>query len=525
MLVLLASMVSMTLPAGTPSPQPRLLVGIMVEGLERDYLDLLRESFGSGGFNRLLRDGVVISDADYGTNLDNVAATAVVMTGASPVVSGIPASAYYDPSKMKVVEVLDDPQVMGNFTTETYSPAALRVSTVSDEARIAGGGVTQAYSIAPDARVAILMAGHAGNGGVWINDNTGAWASSTYYTELPAGVATANRLMPLSSRLDTMSWVPSAKAEAYPNLPDHLTHYPFRYVFPRGKDNRYAMFKDSPLVNREVTSLASDFIGGMKLGTHDGVDVLNVAYTLTSFDYSKNPDNRFEMMDAYIKLDRNLEQLFAAIDRNVGVGNSVVYLAATPQAPRAKRDDPRWRIPTGEFSTRKAGSLLNMYLMAVYGTGEWVSAFHNNQFYLNNKLIKERSLDARTVRTDAAGFLARMTGVEGVYTIDDVIVGRLGDRNDAIRRNTDVAIAGDLFINILPGWELVDDYATVGPDRHTGQVNRVTATTGPVFILAPNVPARVIDTPVDARVIAPTVARLLRIRSPNGASLPALPLD
>ena len=439
--------------------------------LERDYLDLLRESFGSGGFNRLLRDGVVISDADYGTNLDNVAATAVVMTGASPVVSGIPASAYYDPSKMKIVEVLDDPQVMGNFTTETYSPAALRVSTVSDEARIAGGGVTQAYSIAPDARVAILMAGHAGNGGVWINDNTGAWASSTYYTELPAGVATANRLMPLSSRLDTMSWL-SAKAEAYPNLPDHLTHYPFRYVFPRGKDNRYAMFKDSPLVNREVTSLASDFIGGMKLGTHDGVDVLNVAYTLTSFDYSKNPDNRFEMMDAYIKLDRNLEQLFAAIDRNVGVGNSVVYLAATPPALRAKRDDPRWRIPTGEFSTRKAGSLLNMYLMAVYGTGEWVSAFHNNQFYLNNKLIKERSLDARTVRTDAAGFLARMTGVEGVYTIDDVIVGRLGDRNDAIRRNTDVAIAGDLFINILPGWELVDDYATVGP---TGTPVRSTA--------------------------------------------------
>ena len=77
----------------------------------------MRESFGSGGFNRLLRDGVVISDADYGTNLDNVAATAVVMTGASPVVSGIPASAYYDPSKMKIVEVLDDPQVMGNFTT------------------------------------------------------------------------------------------------------------------------------------------------------------------------------------------------------------------------------------------------------------------------------------------------------------------------------------------------------------------------------------------------------------------------
>lgn len=523
-IVLIASMVGMALPAAGQKDRPRLVVGIVVEGLQADYINNLRDYFGEGGFKRLMRDGVVIANADYGTALDPTAATAMLMTGAAPSVNGIGSKHTYDISGHRLLPVLEDQASIGNFTNETYSPKNLLVSTLADEVRIAGGGVTNVYAISPDPQMAILLGGHAANCAVWLNDASGNWATTTFYKDIPTFIGGRNRLSPLASRLDTMSWTPAMPVADYPDLPDHLKHYPFRYVFPRGNADRYAMFKNSAPINAEVTSLASDFINTLGLGKHDGVDMLNVTYTLAPFDFAKNPDNRLELMDSYIRLDRNLEKLFSTIDR-AGGGNSVIFLAATPPSTTTRRDDEKWNIPYGEFSTRKAGSLLNMYLMAVYGTGEWVSGFHNGHFYLNNKLIKDNNLDAKAVRAEAASFIARMSGVKDVFTIDQILTGDAGDNAKALKRNTHLATAGDLLVNVIPGWEIIDDYSGDKNLSSTNHVERIVATTAPAFILAPGIAPKRYDVPVDARVIAPTVAGLLRIRSPNAASLPALQLD
>lgn len=521
--VLLASMVGMTLPAAS-GERPRLVVGIVVDGLQADYLRNLQDYFGEGGFRRLMRDGVVITDADYGTPLDATAATAMLMTGASPSVNGIGAAYTYDCDAHRLVPVLEDQESIGNFTNETYSPRGLSVSTLADEVRIAGGGVTNVYAISPDPQQAVILGGHAANSVLWISDVNGNWATTTFYKDLPALVGGRNRLFPLASRLDTMSWTPVMDPARYPDLPDHLKHYPFRYVFPRGNSERYTMFKSSPAVNTEITSLAGEFINNLGLGKHDGVDMLNLTYRIVPFDYSKNPDNRLELLDTYLRLDRNLEQLFSTVDRATG-GNSLIFLAATPPPSTVRRDDEKWNIPYGEFSARKAGSLLNMYLMAVYGTGEWVSGFHNGHFYLNDKLIKDHNLDIRAVRSEAASFVARMSGVKEVFTIDQILSGDAGDNASKLKRNTIVATSGDILVSVIPGWAIVDDYADNAGQRPTLEVSRIAAATAPVFILAPDLEPKRLDTPVDARVIAPTVARLLRIRSPNAAALPGLPLN
>ena len=305
---------------------------------------------------------------------------------------------------------------------------------------------------------------------------------------MPVTVATRNRTMPLSARLDTMSWTPALAPSAYPAVPDHLSRYPFRYVFPHSNAARLDMFKASPLVNREVTTVATDLLSSLQIGRHEGVtDVLGIGYTLEPFDYGKNPDNRVELMDAYVRLDAGIANLLDDIDRRVGLDHTVIMLAGTPPRTRTRRDSDLWGVPSGEFSTRKAVSLLNMYLIALYGNGDFVSAYHNGNIYLNHKLIKERSLDETEVRTRAAAFMARMTG-------------------------------GDLRIRVAPGFEIVDDYNTVVPADHIPMVERAAATTAPVYILAPGIATQTIGTPVDARAIAPAVCRILRIRSPNGAS-------
>ncbi len=523
-LAIVASAVA-TLAAVAGAPvRPQLVVGIVVDGLEQDYLDLLRESFGAGGFNRLLGNGVVIPALDYGTPLDATGATALIASGATADISGIDAATRFDREALRTVPLLHDPDVMGSYTSATYSPVALAVSTIADEARIAGGGVTAVYAIAAEPQQAILLGGHAANSALWLDPESGNWATSTFYKEPPAGLAARNRQRPLAISLDTMSWTPLRPAAAYTHLPDHLTRYPFRYTFGRSRAERVAKFMTTPLLNTEITRLATEIIATPEFGAHEGPDMLNLAYTIAPFVDSKSADTRYELMDSYLRLDADLARLFEAIDRGPGMDRTLIYLAATPPGSRSRRDDERWNVPFGEFSTRKAISLLNMYLIALHGNGEWVKGYHRNAFYLNDKLVGERNIDPAAIRTEAADFLERMSGVRRAFTIDDIINERAGEGSEALRRNTSIAHAGDVFIAPAAGWEVVDDWQTAVAPGHTPMVHREVAPTGIAVIMAPGVEARTIATPVDARTIAPTVARLLRIRSPNGASLPPLAL-
>lgn len=521
LLAVIAAFSAVAMPM-SGAERSKLVLGIIIDGLDSQYLELLQDKFGSDGFNRLINSGVAISAADFGTNTDAAASAAMIMTGASPSTNGVSASLAFDRDALALSPTMTDSEVMGNFTDRPFSARQLAVSTLADEQRIAGGGISRVFSIAADPSQAVILAGHSANAALWLNDKTGNWASSTYYKELPTSITYRNRLRPLSLRLDTVQWTPLRPREYYDILPEHLTHYPFRYTFPAGNTDRYAMLASSPIINKEITDLACELIDDLRLGASEATDMVNVVYTLKPFDFTRNDDNRYELVDSYLRLDRDLARLFKKAEDKAGKGNALFFVAATPPTGLSRRDDERWLIPYGEFSTKKAKSLLNMYLIARFGNGDWVTAWFNNRFFLNHKLIGDLNLDPVTVRNEAATFLEKMSGVDKVYTIDEILNGRGDSRLEALQRNELPSAAGDLYVNVAPGWETTDDINTPKGDKRISYVNRYAPAIAPVFILAPGVAPRKIDTPVDVRVIAPTVARLLRIRSPNGASLPPL---
>lgn len=521
--MLVASMFSLSIVAQqAPSPRPKLVVGIVIDGLQEEYLDLLKGYFGENGFKRLMRDGVMFDNVSFGTSVDITAATAMLYSGASPSANGIPATYVYDSEKKRPYTIILDPSNIGNYTDETYSPKAIRVSTLSDEIRIDGAGDGNVYSISPSAHQAIIMASHAGNSAFWINDLNGRWATTTYYKDVPPSIQTRNYSKSLASRLDTITWRPSMDMTVYPDVPKQKKSTPFKYTFPKHQVDRFRNFKTAAPVNAEITDLAADYITSLQLGKHDAMDMLNLGYTLEPFKLAQNVDHRVETMDSYIKLDTELAKLFQTIESNVGLDNTFIMVAGTPIAPSSKPDDVKWGMPTGEFSTTKAVSLLNLYLSAKYGTNDWVAGYHNGQLFLNDKLIKENDLDIKEVRTDASDFLTRMSGVSRVWTIDDIIAGRAGTNSAALKRNTQVDYAGDLFLEITPGWEIVNvDPITQKENRTTMRTGVITA---PVFLLSPRLKAQRISSEVDARAIAPTVSRQLRIRSPNASELPPMRL-
>ena len=499
----------------------QLLVDITVEGLSIDKLDMLRHLFTSEGFNRLLTQGAVLTDVDFGTPLDPVAANAVLHTGAAPAVNGIATATLYEPLTHRAVPVFNS-----NTPTaadESYSPSRLLASTLADELKIDASGLNRVHSIAPSASMAIAAGGHTPNSVYWINDVSGKWTTSTYYQDRPVFLQYRNRMRPVSATLDTMVWRPSLPVAEYVDLSEVMRLYPFSIRFPYGETNRYIKYKSSPLVNTEVTQVAAEYLRNLEPVKDNAPDMLSIAYTLQPYNSSNPTDQKIQQQDAYIRLDHDIAALLKAIDEGPGLQNTLVVVSGTPEAPYARKDDDKWRLPVGEFSPRKAISLLNLYLINKFGNGEWATGFHNGYFYLNPNTVSEHHADIDLVRTEAARFLRRMSGVTEAYTIDEILEGKTRHKGEAEARNTRHDAAGDIRLNVAPGWVIASDDNN-NADNLPAMAQRGVSTTAPVLIMAPGIAPQTISTPVDARAIAPTIASILRIRAPNGAQLPPIRL-
>lgn len=502
---------------------PKLVVGIMVDQLRSDYLENLRDLFGEKGFNRLFKEGAYLQDVDFKVpDLDKVSATAIVYTGNYPRYNGITSSKVYNPAAKNMVFALNDPNVIGNFTSETFSPLNLRLSTISDELAVATGGDGRIYSIAPDAQQAVVMAGHAGNSAFWINDNTGNWATTTYYLDNPQLLTQRNYTYPVASRLDTMVWRPLRPSAAEPIInkkKQKNADFDFSYTFPRADKDVFRKFSASPMGNEEVTSAAVAYLEELNLGSRGReTEMINLAYTAAPFNYGTGENIGSELEDTYLRLDGQLGRLFDAIDKNIGLDNVVIYLSSTGYYDDQTGDAEKFRLPSGNFSVKRALSLLNSYLSAHYGNGAYVDTYHDGHVYLNHKELENRNIDIRAAAELARDFLVKMSGINDAFTMTDIMNSSLPSM-EGLRLATDPKTGGDIILEFCAGWTVNDD--TVYPVQSKIERSKMAMT--PAFFMGAGIMPETIEKTVEATAIAPTIAKILRIRSPNGtASKPVL---
>jgi hypothetical protein len=262
-----------------------------------------------------------------------------------------------------------------------------------------------------------------------------------------------------------------------------------------------------------VTEASIDLIKNASLGKRGKLDMINIGYTLAPYNNGTVQDYALELQDAYVRLDAELSRLFDTIDSTVGIKNVVIFITSTGYFTGEGREPSFYKIQSGEFYPQRAVSLLNMYLMALYGNGDWVKGYSHNQIYLNHELIKDKALDIDIVREKAALFLIDMEGIQDIFTRQHILLRSNNEQTDRIRRGFSSKYSGDLFIELVPGWEIVS-----GNQNTPREYIRHNAVAAPFMLLAPNVKAQKIDYPVDVTRIAPTVAKVLHIRSPNGCT-------
>lgn len=510
---MLFGLVTINTMVGTNTTRPRLIVGIVVDQLRTDYLEFLQSSFGKDGFNKLKENGLYIQDIDFQQSVsDAPTATAVVFTGAWPKQTGVPAAEIYDPTLKRNVSTLADNGYKGVNGHSGYSPQALRLSTIADEIAIDGAGGGIIYSIAADPQQAVIMSGHAGKGAVWIDDNTGKWASTSYYQDFPTALSQYDKISPLSARIDTIVWKPLLKLENYPDIPWAKKQNGFKYNFPKNDRNTYIKFKASPKGNEEVTDAAITCLKMMSFGSGESVDMLNIAYSVAPYPYGSDNDNRLEIEDAYIRLDGQLGRLFRELDRKVGLENTLIFLTSTGYYEDNVPGETKYRVPTGEFSLKRAESLLNSYLSATHGNGDYVLSIAEGKIVLDRRLIEEKRLSLPTFREEARNFLMKMSGVSDAFTIDEILNSGALNRPD-LRLSIDPKHSADIYLEFTPGWTVTDDTKTPA----TQTVVRYGQTRTPAFLMGPNIRKATLSNSVDATVLAPTITSNLHIRAPNGA--------
>lgn len=511
---LLAGLVAFTVTGQVSGSRPKLVIGIVVDQLRTDYLDYLRPLFSEGGLKLLMDSGVYMKDVDFRVRgLDKVSGTALVCTGAYPSANGIASSLVFDGSKRVRVPVL---QGEGGL-----APGALSLSTISDEVVIDGIALGAVHAIAADPQQAVVLGGHSAGSAVWIDPNKGVWTSSSYYKDVPRAVSVANAgRRGLPSRVDTIRWTPLRPLKDYPGIPQQKKFYPFSYSYPSSDRTSYSRLSATPPGNREVADLAVDYLNSLALGRRgETIDMLSLGFSLAPYKEVRDGDSRLELEDAYLRLDSDIARVLGAVERGPGLENTLVYVVSTGYFDDAVADDASYRIPSGEFSTKRAESLLNSYLSAKYGSGDYVECFDGTHLYLSQNALRNVPGTKEQAIADAAQFLGRMSGVGRALPLSDILLST-DPALESVRLGLDSRNAGDIIVNVLPGWTLVDDavYPVVKTPVRYGTVST------PALVLAPGVSARKMETPVDAVSIAPTVTQLLRIRSPNGASARAIPL-
>lgn len=483
---------------------PRLVVGITIDKLRSDYLQAFAPLYGEEGFKKLLNEGQVYSNVQYSFNsIDRASAIASIATGTTPYNHGIISEQWLDRKSLHTIFCVDDNDFPGFNTTDCSSAKNLRVSTIGDEIKVATNGKARVYSIAPNREAAILAAGHAADWAMWIDNRTGEWAGTTYYGKTPNWVKSINNGG--SSRIKDIRWSPINKL----NFNYYLASEQKEFNHSFKGDDAIRQYKNSAMVNEDVTSVAKQCIYNNDVATDMTPDYLSICYFAGNYDSKSISETTTELQDTYIRLDREIADLLSTIDKIVGLDKTLIYLTSTGYDDSPNDDLKKYRIPSGTFNINRCAALLNMYLVAIYGQGKYVEAYYGNQLYLNHSLLEQKHLKLADIFHCCEDFLFQFSGVRDVFTSSRITQGALTPGIKEIHEGFNTNCSGDIQINVEPGWILANE------DNGSKQMQRDSFFEFPLIFYGFGLQHETVKTPVTTECIAPTIAHHIRIRAPN----------
>ena len=448
--------------------RPKLVVGIVIDQMRYDYLYRYHDKYTTNGFRRLMDGGFNARNNHY-----HYAATytgpghAAIYTGSAPALNGIVGNDFYDRTLGRMMYCAEDTTVstLGNTgDAGKMSPRNLLVTTIGDQLKLATDGRAKVIGIALKDRGAILPAGHAANGAYWFDSKDGNFISSTFYgKELPSWVQAFNARK-LPEQFISQKWEPTLPMNQYTEsttddqpyeatLPGEAKPvFPHEFAVQAG-GAKYEVLRATPYGDQLTKEFALAALNGEKLGQNGVTDMLCVSFSSPDYIGHAFGTHAIETEDNYIRLDRQLADLFAQLDATVGKGQWLAFLSADHGAADAPGFSQQYRIPASVKTYGEVNDAVKSALEKAYGPGQWVLTYFNQQVYLNHDLMAEKKLAMTDAYELIKRTLLKQRGIVNVLNLHNLNADALPTLQADLFRNVYFpSRSGDIYVMQQAGW-------------------------------------------------------------------------
>ena len=273
----------------------------------------------------------------------------------------------------------------------------------------------------------------------------------------------------------------------------------------------YGDLTSTPFGNSLVTDFSLQAVESENLGKDHMTDFLLIDYSSTDYVGHQFGANSKEVQDTYIRLDKEIERLLDYFDKHIGKDQYTLFLSAdhgVTNVPGFLKDN---KIPVNYFNSNKWKQYIEDYLLKSYGTSKIVIGNSNQQVFLDNELISALKLDFNLVKQKLINKMQSYPGIDEVYSSEQI----LNIKNDhfitLIRNGFNKNLSGDIIYTMMPNWTYYRKGST-----HGTRFNHDTHV--PLLLYGNGIKKGSINRRTDVIDIAPTIASVLGINSPNAST-------
>jgi predicted AlkP superfamily pyrophosphatase or phosphodiesterase len=518
---------------GMTQTPPRLVVGIMVDQMQQDYLYRFESTFGENGFRRFTRDGFQLLNAHYNyVPTETGPGHASVYTGSTPAIHGIVGNDWYDRHSKKIVYCVSDPdqKPVGTDVGGSFSPRLLLSTTITDELKLSTQQKGKVISVSIKDRSSVLPAGHMPDGAYWYDNKTGNLITSTYYLQqLPEWVKKFNdRKLP--NQYLNLEWTPLLPVDRLASGPDDNPYegkfrgkdkpvFPYKLAELRKTMGEYALLPGTPWGNTLVAEFAKAAVTAEGLGKDTITDFLAISFSSPDLIGHMFGPNAAEVADTYLRLDKTLEDLFATLDKEVGKGAYTVFISSDHGVAEVPQRMVDLRVPAGYFRPALVQESLIAHLEKYFPGKKIVELVTSDQVYINQQAFegdpRATGVDFLVVSELITNFLLTTEGIAQVYpssVLRQAAYGEEGLRGKVIRGYYPRR-CGDIAFVLEPGW-----LAWGGVTGSTHGSGYSYDTHVPVMFYGAGIRKGSSSRYHAITDIAPTLAVLMKTKFPNGAT-------
>ena len=516
--------------------QPRLVIGIVVDQMRYDYLYRFYDWYSEFGFKRLMKQGMNFTFARY-----NYIPTytgpghSSIYTGTTPYYHGIISNDWYDKRLKKTVYCVKDQDVktIGAGDSEgQMSPRNLLSTTMTDQLRMSNNGHSRVFAISLKDRASILPGGHMANSAYWYDGKSGNFITSSYYMdELPVWVNRFNdRKLP--ARLMNSDWKLEANKDYETSLPDNgpgeedifkegKTTFP--HSFTKLSDTlKLEKIRSTPFGNDLLADFAIELIKNEKPGQGKYCDFIALSFSSTDYVGHAYGPNSMEIMDTYLKLDKQIGRLLDTLDRCLGKGNYLVFLTADHGVKPNSAYLEANRINAGKEMTGSIKHKLQEFCKAQFSASNLIEAVQDNQIYLNSTILDSLGLNAADFTGKLIHFMRLSFPFMDVILSKEELSAKTPERsmNAFILNGFNFRRSGDIL------FELNQNYLTGGYEEKgtTHESSYDYDTHVPLLFFGWHIKPCESNREVYVEDIAPTITNLIHIQEPDATlGVPIIP--